>query len=315
MHAVFVRMDGVEVDVEPAVGYLTPDFRIRSSGTAAYVEAKVLLEPGAEALSEARQASILDSLSSLRTTDVILDVSFVSEGDTTPGLSALRREIQAWIDGLDADELLGGWQPGSAQRPSVVSREFRADDWTPRVAAIPRSRDRRVQSEGFHIGPGRGRMVNDHDAIRKAFIEKAGRYRGKLDAPLVPAIYNGRWTADEHETALALCGVAWEHPEMMASAHIPGSWRDVPEGMWITRDGAQYQEIVSALSGHWAGPYGLSLTELTIWYPPWGHFEWLQSPYLGFREPDSEGRLVATPPALPLRDLLGLPADWPKQDG
>ncbi len=307
LHEVFLGVvDAIEVD--PVVlGDKTPDFRVTIDGQTFLVEATVLMEPQQDQVLEARSAPVLDALKQLETGDFWVDISSIEpHPEEQASGKRLRQEIQDWLDRLDPDivkpEQSNHGLPG-------ITRVFKDRGWKIGVRAIPRD-DRSRVTKGFHIGPARGRWVNDHAAITADLREKARKYR-EANEPIILAVWNRRWTASDEAHPLAFYGAAWEHAWMMQERRIDPSWRNCPEGLWITRSGTRYDEVRAVLTSSALSPWDVSTADLTLWHNPSGDEGLLGLPFGHVVASEETGELTRHPAISRLSEILGLSDDWP----
>lgn len=306
LHEVFVNL-GCTLEVDPEIGdRKTPDFRVHGHGQSFLLEATVLMEPATEQKSDARRATLLDSLERLETIDFWVDIELEAEGEQQPSGRKLGALIQEWVDQLDVETVAAG--------PLVlgnmgVTKVFQDRGWSLVVTALVRGETSRHPTRGFHLGPARGRQVDDHLAITEDLKHKVRKYR-PLAEPLVLALLNTRWTRGSGELALALYGAAWEHPHMLREGRIDAQWINVPEGLWITRAGPQYTDAVAVLTCTHDVPWAVAKASFTMWHNPsvWDELRALPFDHVVV---DSQGHLDWITSDVPLRDILGLPENWP----
>jgi len=306
LHEVLLRI-GANVQVDPVVpGGRRPDFVAEFDGEHIMVEATVLLDPESERRSEARRAPVLDALQQLETSSYWINVEVVAEGPDQASGRRLRSQVQEWIDGLDPSTVE---QAPKVRGKDGVVRSFEDRGWRIEVTAIRRGEGHFYPTTGFHLGPVRGRWVDDHAAIRNDLRNKARKYRD-AQMPLVLAVLNTRWTASEEELALALYGPAWEHPGMMKARRINPSWRSVPEGLWITRSGPRYKDVVAVLASSHVAPPAVARASLTLWHNP-DASTLAGLPFDHVIVDQASGSLERQPSSVRLHELFGLSPDWP----
>jgi hypothetical protein len=94
---------------------------------------------------------------------------------------------------------------------------------------------------------------------------------------------------------------------MMKAQRIDPSWRESPEGLWLTRTGAQYGEVVAVLAVENIDPWLLADARVTAWHNP-SHAPLDRSlPFAHVVVDRKSGKLVRTPPPKSVPELLGLP--------
>lgn len=306
LHEVLLFSDA-SLDVDPLVlGRKTPDFRVTHAGTTFLLEATTLMEPRRDHKESRRQATILEALRTVRSADFMVLVVSIVQGPSQPSGTHLATQLQEWLDLLDYAEIreLGTSGPWSDMPSTALSDQ----GWVVVVRPIPKAKNRRFLSEIVLSGPVKGRFVDDHAAIAADLRKKARRYRS-VGEPLVLAVANHRWTADSEEVRLALFGIAWEHPEMMKAQQIDPSWRGSPEGLWITRTGAQYAEVVAVLAVENHNPWDLTDAKITVWHNPSDPHPDRSLPFEHVTVDRDSGALVRTPAPTSISTILGLLID------
>lgn len=306
LHEAFGNI-GCRLEVDPDIGGgRTPDFRVEWNRQSFLVEATVLLEPATEQRSDARRATLLDSLAGLETTDFWVDIEIEAEGEVEPSGRRFAAQIQEWLDRLKVETIEAG--------PDVlgnkgIARAFEDRGWELVVRALVRGERSRYLTRGFHMGPARGRLVNDHLAITDDLKKKISKYR-PLAEPLILAVLNTRWTNQVDELAVALYGAAWEHPRMLLDRRIDPARVQVPEGLWITRTGEQYKDAVAVLTCTHDAPSAVSRASFNMWHNPSEPTDLITLPFDHVLV-DSKGHLDWITSEVALRDILKLPEDWP----
>ncbi len=310
LHQLFVEL-GWRVEFEPDLeGGISPDLYISDSHNDYLVEATVLMEPESDARSELRRGPLMEGLSHVETRDFWLGLQIDTEGDSQPSGSRLSRKIQEWVDGLTytpPQDQTTGKEP-----QDVFERAFADRGWHIRISALPKSQDHRRTTSGIQLGPMRGRSVDDHLAMTEDLKKKAQRY-GSSQTPLILAVMNHRWTATHDSAPLALYGVAWEHPQMMAMGRIDPTWRNVPVGLWITRAGRRYSSVSAVITANHLAPHSFPDREIRVWHPPTpsGALETLPLIHM---TPQPNGVLLEIEAARSIRDVFDLPTDWPTDE-
>lgn len=292
------------VDPEIKIGakVLTPDFRITDGAKSAIVEATVLNEPRQDRSADARQAPVLEMLSDLETRYHILHVVSVADASTAPSLKRLRGSMEAWIDDMETNA-------PTAPAPRH-SRTFNEPGWSIALELVPRRPSRFGPRKGIGMGPARGRFVSDHADIASSLHKKAKRY-SLVDEPLILACLNLRWTASSETWPLALFGVGWEHPEMIRDGRINPSWRNVPEGLWLTRKGVRDEHVSAVLAADNLGPWYLSSRTPVLWTNPWAHKPSTSFGVTQRTANTATGELSETAGGHLFRNALELDEDWP----
>lgn len=306
LHSAFLHL-GLNPTVDPEVQAggttLTPDFRISDGVRSAIVEATVLNEPRQDRSADARQAPVLEMLSGLETQYHILHVVSVIDSSTAPSLNRLRSSMEAWITEVETSA-------PPAVEPPRHNRTFDDSDWSIALELVPRRPSRFGPRKGIGMGPARGRFVSDHADIASSLHKKAKRY-SLLHEPLILACLNLRWTASSETWPLALLGVGWEHPEMIRDGQINPSWRNVPEGLWLTRKGVRDEHVAAVLAADNLGPWYLASRTPVLWTNPWTGQTPLSFGVTQRTADTATGELSESAGGNLFRDTLGLGDNWP----
>src|SRR5690606_23633224 len=124
-----------------------------------------------------RRGQIYDTLNArVQSPSFWLSVDLVEEDVGAPSVRRHIRSLQAWLDGLDADQI----QELLDSRLYEALPTFDIEDrgWVIRVKALPKSRQSRGASDGRAIGiyPGEAGSFDIRGRIPAALEEKADRY-------------------------------------------------------------------------------------------------------------------------------------------
>lgn len=305
-----LHITDVLVSVQPELrDGTTPDYLIELGGELVLVEARVQMEPF-DSAAEARAIGVVrDALSSLRTSDFWIDLEINRYGSSAPPARRIEQEAQSWVDSLSWDEVRVLRERGLDR---ATAKTLQVAGWEIELTAIARGPDHRHETIGVHMGPAQGRLVDDHEAVRKSLTKKVRKYRGS-GHKILPAISNLRWTAGRTELVTALYGAAWEHPEMLSDRTILPSWRNVPEGLWVTRSGPQYSDAIGVLNGIEIWPWSLSTSQVAIYHRPDDdrilYALPFQHVFVG-----ADGNLTSSDPERTVCEILGLATPWPAGD-
>jgi hypothetical protein len=313
LHEQFNQL-GYQVVCHPKVPGATnqPDFLLRSQDMSIYVEACVLNEPSEDQLQEHLLAAFEDQVNKVHSPNFILEFDPQRIGTSMPPTRKLRAELDRWLKSLDADEEreLMMQESGFSSLPVC---NWQSADWQVIFRAIPLAPEHRGDTRGPLLGNGlaRGRIVDDHLAIRDRLERKSNPYR-QLGEPLVLAVYSNRVTTDEDEFNRALFGIASEYPEMMRSGEIDPSGSNSGEGLFIRRDGPR-QHVSCVLTATEISPLNITSRLPRAWKNPWASAPLPASafPYELVDYDSSQNRLVLHPEQRSAASILGLPGDWP----
>jgi hypothetical protein len=307
LYELFVSAD-FDAEFHPAIqSGGKPDLAVSRLGTRYLVEATVLMEPASDARSELLRSALRESLKAVESAEFRIGILIRGENTVQPSGKRLAGQIQEWLDGLSRDGSVT--ENGSFGSAGESRRVFCDSGWRIEVMAYRKEVGDRKMTSGVSLGPLRGRFVTDHLAMRADLKKKAQKYRAsKLS--MVLAVMNARFTASDESIALALYGAAWEHGEMMVAGQIDKSWPEGSDGLWITRSGRQYEDVVAVIGANQLAPDSFGDEAIRVWYPPMPSAI-IEGLPLGRVVPGSDGALAVVEPRSTLREIFGLPSDWP----
>lgn len=309
-----LRSIGCSVVVHPTLPNGTdrhPDFLARTSlGESVYVEAVVASEFSDEEGAAHRRADVL-----LNTIDARVDsqrfllwVETDGSPATPPSGRRLARDVQAWLNSLDPDEVAEQLREGGAQQ-ALPSMRWEHDGWRVVLRAFPRQSEN--HPEGHRpIGALSGAMefVDDWTPIRDAICQKGGRY-GELELPFLVCVNAETAGVDEIDETQALFG---EETFTFSRRDLsrPPILSRRPNGAWIGPGGPQYTRVSGAWIFRALSPWNLATRISTLYFNPMA-----ARPLSAFFQ-DVDHVLVTDGVADRRRvrsvaDVLGLPEGWP----
>ena len=113
---------------------------------------------------------------------------------------------------------------------------------------------------------------------------------------------------------MALYGAAWEDPRMMKALRIDPTMRRSPEGLWLTRAGHQYTEVLAVLEVANVSPWHLADGRVTVWHNPLTSPASDSLPFHHVWVDLSTGTFSSTDPNRSLSEILEIPPNWPGGD-
>jgi hypothetical protein len=147
--------------------------------------------------------------------------------------------VTAWLNGLDADEILA--------TSNFPEQEFSFRDWRILLRAIPKSPEWRGVHEGdvlIGLGPATGGFVNDRERMLAKLRDKSGKY-GRPGLPIVVAVNLLTSFGDERAVEQALFGSLAIRVPIGGDASAAETFRQ-QDGFWM-RDGQPLATRVSAV--------------------------------------------------------------------
>lgn len=291
------------VAVEPEMGNgRAPDFLVEApDGTRFYLEATIAWGAlAADAGADQRLREVLQAIDDVHSPDFFLSLHHRGVPQRQVSIRALRREVQAFVDGLDYDAIRSELE-NNRQAPVF---ETDAEGMRIAIEVVPKHHR---GTDGRAIG-GRmlaGGQINAREAILAALRRKAGRY-GQLDLPYIIAVNAIETFADGDSVTDALFGTE-------AVQVGPNGHRFVrnPDGLWQGGAGPTNTRVSGVLSVSRLSAWDIGQRTLTLTLNPWaanplstlslgGHFKSVQNDSLVSTEGSSLGQ------------VFGLPEGWPE---
>jgi len=210
----------------------------------------------------------------LRAPDFFVRVSVIGDvPKSTPPLSAICAKVQAWISGLDADEVvrrvarMGVDERAMDVLPTTVIEER---DWRIEFDATPISRAHRGDPDHRPVGityrlPTSTR-IDSQKPLLPALRKKARDY-GKLRKPYVIAI-NSQDYVDTSGIASALFGKPGVRINRETGAVAPMHFLN---GLW-TAGGGQFRRVSAVLVTCCLGPLTMDHQQPVLWHNPWATY-------------------------------------------
>jgi hypothetical protein len=306
LHELFIRLE-FQVEVHPELSDVTtrPDFKMTGPVGVFLLEAATteagIAEPGRDGT---REGWIIDALNAAPHPDFFISLRFVAVGQQRPRNSEVTRPVTAWLDGLDADQILATNQ--------LPERDFTFRGWTIHSRAIPKSSASRGVHEGdplIGMGPSASGQVNDRERMLGKLRDKSGKY-GNPELPIVVAVNLRSTFGLEDEVEQALFGSIAVRVPIGAGPSAADLIRQ-QDGFWF-RDGRPLATRVSAvLAGPALGPWTVGRDWPRLWLNPWAAQPLDVDLPVPQRVADTAGHVAyhearGTPAA-----LFGFPAGWP----
>jgi hypothetical protein len=264
LHELFARLR-FQVEVHPELDDVTtrPDFRMTGPAGAFLLEAATTEAGIAEAGRDGtREGWIIDALNAVPHPDFFISLRFVAVGQHRPRNPEVTRPVTAWLDSLNADEVLA--------MNNLPERDFTFRDWTIHARAIPKSPASRGVHEGdplIGMGPSTAGQVNDRERMLGKLRDKSGKY-GNPELPIVVAVNLRSTFGLEEEVEQALFGSIAVRIPIGAGPSAAELIRQ-QDGFWF-RNGLPLATRVSAvLAGPALGPWTIARDWPRLWFNPW----------------------------------------------
>lgn len=266
LHELFRRLD-FRIELHPEVAATThrPDFRLHRGTAVVYVEAITLYEPQAYSIDDARLAPVLDAINRISSPRFLVSVDARQIASTALPLQRLSRELQSWLDTLEAASESG------LQRTQNSVFRWQERGWMlffrpiRRGAAIHETAGRRNPG----TSPARTTLVDDSRIIRQRLGGKARVYGRRFDEPFLIALMSYRPSHGPEAVLRGLFGPAWTDPEMMRDRVIQRSRSTSSNGLWLTNNGVQYQDVSAVLTAFDVMPWSITRSQPWLIANPW----------------------------------------------
>ncbi|WP_141856219.1 hypothetical protein [Kribbella jejuensis] len=265
LHECLLRM-GYAVTCHPKVEGTTrrPDFLAQKDSTSIYFEARSTSLSDIDFAATARRNAVYQSLDKLNTPNFFLWIDVVQQGNGSPGVRQLRRDLENWLTGLDPDDY------GEAkQREDFARFSYEEDGWGIEFHAIPKTAEARGK-EGVRplgiFGP-RGEWLNDQQGIRSALATKGSAY-GQLGAPFVVAVASNSWSTDDWDVRNALYGTDAVQIRRLADGTDETTSMRLPDGYWYAGDHWAHRGVSAVLVVKQLHPALVGGQQQTIWEHP-----------------------------------------------
>lgn len=306
LHETFLRA-GFDVEIHPEVeGPRPPDFRVTRGDERYYVEATCIFGSDADTGATARRQTLYDIVESIHSPNFFLSIDVEEIGPTAPATQRLRRDLEAWLAGLDPDntemrlgrELDGDhllWQSHGWRvwfRPLPVRAEARG------------APDHRVLGV---FGSGEAQWLDDASELRRTIRAKGNAY-GALDAPLAVAVMIGTPFHDDQDTISALFGT-WK---IQYTIGEPDSARSIRErdGYWGSPGDWKHTHVSGVLIAHNVAPWRVAAEVPAMWLHP--HATAAIDPLHVWRRASlGDGTITHDEPSISVSEFYGVGATWP----
>ena len=273
----FLNAIGTDVEVEPDLNGLTPDFEATVDGIRILFECTVVHPPSTRIGADKREATIKKAIDALATGRFSLGTRFIRHGPGQPSGRQLRKEIKDWLVTLNPDE------------PKISELRFSREGWQIDISAYPLKPGAYKQvgerSIGVEIDAG---MVTGGPHIQDALEKKAEKYKtSQLPYIVVLSHKLGRinialHSIFENSVIDALFGEKlWLLPRDLDFSRSPA--RETPsfEGFFGSRENPKNRRVSAVLFKRQITLTSPSISEhKPDMFPPWAlfHHPWTERP-------------------------------------
>lgn len=310
LHEVLLSSGCVIEEIEPTVpaSNSRPDFLVRASdGQRFYLEAVVPSGlSNVQAGAERRMDDALHAIDQVNSGSFYLSVFTEGLPEQPVPVGALRKSIQEWVGGLDYDAVKAAWDVDRA-RPRFEQTHHGAQF---RIEPIPRStKPGSLPDRAIGVRMGGVKTVEDHVSIREAVIKKANRY-GALDLPFIVAVNSMGEFSKEDQAVMALFGTEAVGVRLTEDGGYETVERRVPDGVWYGPHGPRKTGVSAVLSTEGLTPWSLGQRPTRLLLNPWAKHPLTPPIPIDVRQVEKDH--LMSKPGKSLRDVLGLPEDWPE---
>jgi len=269
LHEVMHRM-GYGVACHPDVPGSSehPDFLVSAPEGSFYLEATMAAGYEDRAGWHRRAEEVHDLLNRMNTPDFSVWSHVEHIGPQSPPVRRLRSELERWLSGLDADELLR--VQDSVGLDALPTYRWQHQGWLATFTAHPRRPDLRGRPDfrpvGAHMIGGAG-LRRDDVEIRNAVVQKARKY-GDLDHPLVVALLGTSHFLDDLDVMEALFGSEEYLLERLRGDQHQRRHPRTVDGALLGPSGSRRQKVSAVVVAMLLMPWNMDKVEPTAWINP-----------------------------------------------
>lgn len=282
-----------------------PDFRAVGSESL-LLEARLAWLARDELIAESRRDRLYDAINKVRSPNFFLDVGVEAFGNAeATGLRPLRRDLEAWLDGLDPDQVAGDLEAHGVT--SLPAHQWHHGGWQLEFRALPVSDEYRGAADHRPIGisSGPGGRIEGIEPLRSALSDKVNAY-GAVDEPFIIAVRTD-WRTDRADIASALFGTR-------QIAYTQGLGRNnqvwyvrKDDGLW---SGGRNNHVAAVLISNEIVPWTITSNVPTLWENPNADHP-VRALGVWERAIIRDNNIDFVPASQTMHELLGLPAEWP----
>lgn len=318
LHEMLRRLD-LAVRYEPELddSPRNPDFLIDDpAGRSCVIEAVSLDKPHEDDAAERRRAQILDALNRTTSPDFFLWLEFEAEGTEAPSVARFRPGLEAWLRGLDTEDVIRQYEEGGMEALSSYVWEDRG--WRVAIWPVPKNPEARGDPNhrpvGAH-GPSQAYLIDDRSVLLQAMKRKATGY-GDLGRPFVIALdFHSLFGLEEEDVEGVLYGRTVDRTWLPAGH--PDRIGRLRDGFWAGPGGPKHTRVSAVIVMWGLEPWTPHKAVPTLWHNPWAARP-LEVPLpwcVEYRFDPESGKVAKSPSEVPPGKHLDLPAEWPTSEG
>jgi hypothetical protein len=278
LHELFTRL-GYEIACEPTLpNGRKIDFLLRRGDDAFYLEATAAGISNEQRGADTRRDRIYRELDKLRTTAFMLGISLEQAGpEDAPRLARLRGDLEAWLDGLDPDEV-ARQQAANGEMPSYY---WSGGGWALTFEAFPNKPGLRGHPVdrplGAFVDYTMAGIVRNEVPLAGALKRKQPNRYGDLELPYVVAVSETSLIPFD-DAAAHRANVMFGIPRLDFSDGSSPRWVRGNDGVWQRADAGPRNRRLAAV---------LFASGLTPWTVGQADLEWWDNPFARCPVPDS----------------------------
>ena len=233
-----------------------------------YLECTLAVGPKKEVSAEKRENIVYDTIDKLASPNFFIEVKVEGTPNTPPPGEKWRRFLDKKLAELDPDEFASNFETGELDSLPSWSRNH--DGWNVTFRAIPKSPEARGKLGIRPIGIKWFDVIEckDHENIRNALKEKAGKY-GKLKIPYIIAINSISYFCDDISIANAFFGDEKTTVTLYKNGSTKQKHGRHPNGAWIGPQGPQNTRVSAALIFKYLLWGNIEKETPILWHNPW----------------------------------------------
>jgi hypothetical protein len=285
-----------------------PDFLVESAVGSFYLEAILATEARRTSVADRKRLDeLLDAINRRTDPNFFVSVDVVRYGPGQPSARTIVAFLRGELKKLDPDSDSTWTDKNGYLGPKL---RWEGDGWSIVFHAMPKRRDARGKANRRMVGAVADRLWVPGSAqpVRNAVKEKGGRY-GAMNRPYIVAVNVITPWLDEIDLMNALFGTEF------FTDHGTGSLvfgRD-SDGVFGTTANPRYTRVSAVAFFEDVHPWNVASSDALLVHNPHAKHP-LPAGTLGIRECTYTGGQEPKPghAGVPLSELLGLPAEWPR---
>lgn len=289
-----------------------PDFLVTMSNREEfYLEAVLASEfSEEEKAAERRKNVVLNAIEKLDSPNFFIDINAKGNPKTPLPGKPLRRELSAWLNGLDPDNVTKDVEKNGFDHIPTITCKY--DGWHVEFKAIPKKFEMRGKGQRVIGGLSEGvRRSNVWESIRDAVQKKGARY-GELTKPFIVAVNVDTYFLGRTDEMQALFGRE-EYVFNPAKPKGQPEMHRTSTGAWNGPNGPQYTRVSGAWLFGSLNPWNIISRKNTLYLNPWALLPVTRALYDSVNHATANNeKIMEWNESSKLSDLLQLSETWPE---